>query len=126
MNRVLPVFKSPMSATLARTMSLVMGLLLGGCISPHSAPPKERALENPADLGLAGARAPVADAEWWTAYQDPQLDRLLRGALADNPTLAQSLARVRAAQAEAGPNDLIAISGSVFLAGELRSLLVPS
>jgi len=82
-------------------MPLMMSLILGGCISSHSLPPRERALENPTDLGLSGAPAPVAGAEWWTAYQDPQLDRLVRGALADNPTLAQSLARVRAAQAEA-------------------------
>jgi len=100
-NTVLSVSKSPMSAKLVRAMSLVMGLLLAGCISSHYAPPKERALENPADLGLSAAPAPVADADWWSAYQDPQLDRLLRGALADNPTLAQSLARVRGAQAEA-------------------------
>jgi outer membrane protein TolC len=99
--RVLSVSKSPVSAMLLRTMPLVMVLLVGGCISPHSAPPEERALENPANLGLSGAPAPVPDPEWWTAYQDPQLDRLLRGALADNPTLAQSRARVRAAQAEA-------------------------
>jgi len=79
----------------------LLGLLLGGCISSHYAPPKERALENPADLGLSAAAAPAAGPEWWTAYQDPQLDRLLRGAQANNPTLAKSLARVRAAQAEA-------------------------
>jgi NodT family efflux transporter outer membrane factor (OMF) lipoprotein len=100
-NRVLSVSKSPVSATLVRTMPLVIGMLLGGCISSHYSPPKERALDNPADLGLSGAPAPVAGAEWWAAYQDPQLERLVRGALADNPTLAQSLARVRAAQAEA-------------------------
>jgi NodT family efflux transporter outer membrane factor (OMF) lipoprotein len=100
-NTAMSVSKSPVSAKLVRAMPLMMGLLLGGCISSHYAPPKERELENPADLGLSGAPAPVADTEWWAAYQDPQLDRLLRGALADNPTLAQSLARVRAAQAEA-------------------------
>ncbi len=101
MNAVLSISKSPVSARLARTMPLVMGLLLGGCISAHYAPPKERALDNPTDLGLSAALAPVANPDWWTVYQDPQLDRLLRGALADNPTLAQSLARIRAAQAEA-------------------------
>jgi NodT family efflux transporter outer membrane factor (OMF) lipoprotein len=100
-NTVMSVSKSPVSAKLACAMPLVMGLLLGGCISSHYAPPKERALESPADLGLSAAPAPVADAEWWTVYQDTQLDHLLRGALADNPTLAQSLARVREAQAEA-------------------------
>ena len=84
-----------------RALPLVIGLLLGGCISSHYAPPKERALENPADLGLSAARAPIADPQWWTTYQDPQLDRLLREALNDSPTLAQSLARVRKAEAEA-------------------------
>jgi NodT family efflux transporter outer membrane factor (OMF) lipoprotein len=84
-----------------RALPLVIGLLLGGCISSHYAPPKERALENPADLGLSAARAPVAGPQWWTTYQDPQLDRLLREALNDSPTLAQSLARVRKAEAEA-------------------------
>lgn len=101
MNAVLSISKSPVGARLARTMPLVMGLLLGGCISAHYAPPKERALDNPTDLGLSAALAPVANPDWWTVYQDPQLDRLLRGALADNPTLAQSLARIRAAQAKA-------------------------
>lgn len=101
MNRVLSVLKCPVSAALVRTIPVVVGLVVGGCISSQSAPPKERALESPADLGLSGALAPVAGAEWWAAYQDPQLDSLMRRALADNPTLAQSLARVRAAQAEA-------------------------
>jgi NodT family efflux transporter outer membrane factor (OMF) lipoprotein len=99
-NTVLSVCKTPVSAKLARTMPLAIGLLLCACISSHYAPPKERAL-SPSDLGLSAALAPVARAEWWAAYQDPQLDQLLRGALADNPTLAQSLARVRKAQAEA-------------------------
>lgn len=100
-NTLLSVPKSALSAKHVRAMPLVVGLLLGGCISSHYAPPKERALENPEALGLSAARAPAVEAEWWAAYQDPQLDRLLRGALADNPTLAQALARVRGAQASA-------------------------
>lgn len=84
----------------ARAVPLMMGVLLGGCISSRDAP-VEHALDNATDLGLSATPAPVADPEWWTAYQDPQLDRLLRDALADNPTLAQSLARLRAAQANA-------------------------
>ena len=100
MKTVLWLSKGAVTAKAMYSMPLVMGLLLAGCISPRYAPPKEHALERP-DLGLSAALAPVADAEWWTVYQDPQLDRLLRRAIADNPTLAQSLARVRAAQAEA-------------------------
>jgi NodT family efflux transporter outer membrane factor (OMF) lipoprotein len=100
-NRLMSISKSPVSAKLARAVPLVVGLVLGGCVSSHYAPPKERALESPADLGLSAVPATVADSEWWTVYQDAQLDHLLRAALADNPTLAQSLARVREAQAEA-------------------------
>ena len=101
MNTVLSDSENRVSARIARAIPLVMGLLLGGCISSHYAAPKERALESPTDLGLSGTAAPMADADWWAAFEDPQLDRLLSGALADNPTLAQSLARIRAAQAEA-------------------------
>jgi NodT family efflux transporter outer membrane factor (OMF) lipoprotein len=88
------------STKFACAMPLLVGLLLGGCISSHSAPPQERALESAADLGLSGAAAPLVEPEWWQAYQDTQLDHLLQAALADNPTLAQSLARVRKAQAD--------------------------
>ena len=35
---------------------------------------------------------------WWSAFNDPQLDRLMQQALADNPSLAQAMARVREAQ----------------------------
>jgi NodT family efflux transporter outer membrane factor (OMF) lipoprotein len=100
-SRVQSVPKCRVSATLVRMVPLAVGLLLAACISSHYAPPKERALENPSELGVSASPAPAVGAEWWTAYQDPQLDRLLRGALAGNPTLAESLARVRKAQAEA-------------------------
>jgi len=116
---VLSVSKSPVSAGLKRTMPLVLGLLLGGCISSRDAP-VERALDNPADLGLSATPAPVADGEWWTAYQDPQLDRLLRGALADNPTLAQALARVRDAQAQASAVRADSLPSISYDATEIR------
>jgi len=46
--------------------------------------------------------APTADwptDQWWTVYQDPQLDTLVDEALAGAPTLAQAQARVRQADA---------------------------
>jgi NodT family efflux transporter outer membrane factor (OMF) lipoprotein len=122
-NTVLSVSKSPVSVKLVRTIPLVMGLLLGGCISSNYAPPKERALESPADLGLSAAPAPVADPEWWAVYQDPQLDHLVRGALADNPTLAQSLARVRQAQAEAAAVHADSWPSITYSASEARKRL---
>ena len=39
---------------------------------------------------------------WWTALNDPQLDRLLASALADSPTLRVAAARVRQASSIAG------------------------
>jgi NodT family efflux transporter outer membrane factor (OMF) lipoprotein len=50
-------------------------------------------------LGFEGGAPlePVAS-DWWKAFNDPQLDALMADALRDNPSLAQSLARVRLAQ----------------------------
>jgi len=53
--------------------------------------------------GLAGAAqsfAPGQDipGEWWTLFHSETLDRLIRQALADNPTLAAAKARLREAQ----------------------------
>jgi NodT family efflux transporter outer membrane factor (OMF) lipoprotein len=79
---------------------LATALALAGCMTP----PREMLREQPieaAALGLGSDNAPSADATWWNAYDDAQLDRLMQQALAGNPTLGQALARVRAAQAQA-------------------------
>jgi NodT family efflux transporter outer membrane factor (OMF) lipoprotein len=39
--------------------------------------------------------------DWWDSFHDPQLARLIRLGLQDNPTLAQAQARVKAALAQA-------------------------
>jgi NodT family efflux transporter outer membrane factor (OMF) lipoprotein len=78
-----------------RAFPILAGLLLAACITP----PKVSQVDKPVDpLGLGPARAPVQSA-WWTAYQDAQLDRLIEAAFADNPTLAEALARLRRARA---------------------------
>ncbi len=85
-------------ARLAATAAL--SLLLGACVSTPPDGPRESEI-SPAQLGLDGpAYAAPAD-EWWTALGDPQLDRLVAQALADNPSLAASLARVRGAWQQA-------------------------
>lgn len=79
--------------------------LLAGCVSTPGQSPHEQPVAA-AGLGLQGpAYAAPADG-WWTALGDPQLDRLVQEALARNPTLAGSIARVRSAQEQA------AIAGS--------------
>jgi NodT family efflux transporter outer membrane factor (OMF) lipoprotein len=77
---------------------LLFAVLVASCITPPNVSPVERPVGRRIQLGLGPAPAPV-EKTWWTAYQDPQLDRLIDAALADNPTLAQALARLHEAQA---------------------------
>jgi NodT family efflux transporter outer membrane factor (OMF) lipoprotein len=53
-----------------------------------------------AALPLSAAAWPRQD--WWMTFGDPQLDRLMHNALADQPSLRAAQARVRQAQAVAG------------------------
>ncbi|HEY0269495.1 MAG TPA: efflux transporter outer membrane subunit [Sphingomonas sp.] len=72
--------------------------LLAGCASvPKVAPQVAQVQEQ--SLGL-GSGTVAIDAAWWSAYGDPQLDRLVAMGLAGNPSLAGALARVRLAQAQ--------------------------
>lgn len=76
-------------------------LALAGCaadraIAPHETLPAQEDLA--AKLKLAAAPVPVA-ADWWTAYQDPELERWIRLGLADSPTLREAAARAARAQA---------------------------
>lgn len=53
--------------------------------------------------GAVSAEAPAPDqvaADWWRLFGDAELDRLVDGAVADNPGLAETRARVRAAEAQ--------------------------
>ncbi len=76
--------------------------LLAGCAVPASetvvAPVSGTA------LGLAGDPAPVIAADWWRGFGDPQLDRLVKDAVAGNPSLDAALARVAQAQAVLSTN----------------------
>ena len=80
--------------------ALFLGLLLSACITPPPVSPVAKPVDHGTDLGLQGAPTQAQDA-WWAAYRDPQLDRLVKDALSGSPTLEQSLARLRLAQATA-------------------------
>jgi NodT family efflux transporter outer membrane factor (OMF) lipoprotein len=83
-----------------KTALLVGSLLLAGCVLPPKEAAHPTALEN-SRVGLSGvAVEPVPDA-WWSSFDDPQLDRLIRTGLTDSPTLAQAQARVADALARA-------------------------
>jgi NodT family efflux transporter outer membrane factor (OMF) lipoprotein len=88
------------------------GLALAGCttVGPDfkpPAPPKGPAAEG---YAMAGDAAPAGvrldpDARlggpWWQAFGSPELDRTVRTALADSPTLAEARATLERYQAEA-------------------------
>ncbi len=74
-----------------------LSLALAACVTAPTETPKAQPVDG-ARLGLSTQAAVMADSAWWQAYGDPQLDRLMQQALADNPTLAEALARVRVAQ----------------------------
>ncbi|WP_174274063.1 efflux transporter outer membrane subunit [Sphingomonas bacterium] len=71
--------------------------LLAGCASVPRGDPQVAVLA-PGSLGLA-AQSPAIGADWWSAFGDPQLDRLIEAGLANNPSLETGLARVRIATA---------------------------
>ncbi|GJI99037.1 outer membrane protein [Duganella caerulea] len=78
-----------------------LGLALAGCahITPEQHAPVRRDIANaelPADIKLAREGWP--DAQWWTAYHDPQLDALIKQALASAPTLDVAAAHIGSAR----------------------------
>ena len=83
--------------TALATVALALATALAACTPPDTRPQLTR--RAPADLGLTGAPAPAIDPTWWTAFGDPQLDRIVADALTGSPTLDAALARVRLAQA---------------------------
>lgn len=73
-------------------------MTLSGCITPPKLPPPPRPI-TPESLGLAQQAAVTVPArDWWRAFNDPQLDLLMQRTLAQNPSLAQAMARVQEAQ----------------------------
>ncbi len=73
-------------------------LALSGCITPPNLGPQPQPIANDR-LGLSSqVSAPLPVPAWWSTFNDPQFDGLMQKALADNPSLAQAIARVREAQ----------------------------
>jgi len=79
--------------------ALLAGVVAGCAIGP--AHPVHAPLLQAQSTGLAATPMPAIDAQWWQAFGDPQLDRLVQAALADNPSLADAVARLRIARSAA-------------------------
>ena len=82
--------------------------LVFGCVTvgPDYSPPDVSTPEQwNSDLG-AGLRFELADpqklASWWTTFDDPYLDILIKKAIAGNLDLMEARARVREARARRG------------------------
>lgn len=116
--------------------------VLAGCsVGPHyraPAPPTVAAYTSEAQpvstvtsSGPAGAaqqfvQSSEIPAQWWTLFHSPQLDRMVREALDDSPTLAQSMARLKEAQEEAnartGATKYPTLTGNASAEGEQVNL----
>jgi multidrug efflux system outer membrane protein len=81
----------------------IAALLLAGCaaIPPDAHLPVKRDVAT-AQLaaGIHLAREGWPQAQWWTAYNDPQLDALIARALQDGPSLEVAAARIGSARSE--------------------------
>ena len=77
----------------------VPALLLTACVATPTTTPQVSQIA-PDTLGLSGPAAPQFPDQWWTAFHDPQVDRLAGLLVQDNPTLAAAIARIRAAQSQ--------------------------
>jgi multidrug efflux system outer membrane protein len=77
-----------------------MGLLMAGCtVGPNYHPP---ATSVPPTFAEASNASPVADAElasWWRSFGDPELDKLVDRAIAQNLDVETAAARIREARA---------------------------
>ena len=82
---------------LLRLPVIAVTLVILGCVTPPKLDPQLQTIAND-QLGLSSQGAVSAMPTWWSTFNDPQLDRLMQQALADNPNLAQAMARVREAQ----------------------------
>jgi len=97
--------------------ALLVCLALAGCVIP---PAKDAApvLSEPqrADFARTGlAQWPAA--QWWQAFGDAQLDRLIERALMDSPSMAVAQARLQQAAAAAGQ---VAANGGVNLSANAQ------
>ena len=89
--------------TLAAAMALTT-MVVGGC-APVGPNYKRPDLAPPQSYRYAAATQPaetMADLPWWQVFEDPQLQALLRDAIANNLDLRLAVARVQEARALAG------------------------
>jgi len=80
----------------SQAAALLLALPLASCVDAPPTVPSQTEIA-PGALGLGATAAPQPQPDWWKAFNDPQLDRLVEQLLASNPTLQGALARIHAA-----------------------------
>ena len=88
-----------MNLNKSQAAALFLATPLVGCVDAPPTTPSQTQIV-PQTLGLGSDKAPQQPHDWWKAFNDPQLDRLITQLLANNPSLQSALARIRAAQSE--------------------------
>ncbi|WP_395407635.1 efflux transporter outer membrane subunit [Pseudoduganella sp. UC29_106] len=92
------MMKQPVPLALALAVVLALSGCAGIPADRDRLPQRDVAkAELPSSIRLAREGWP--DAQWWKAYDDPQLDGLMQAALASAPTLDTAAAQIAAAQA---------------------------
>jgi len=89
-------------------LSTAVAALLAACtVGPNFRPPtgpSEATYATPGDdIDNGAVRAAIGEkvvSDWWTLFRSPELDRVMREAVAGNPTLAEARGRLEAAHQE--------------------------
>jgi len=92
--------------------------------------PIEHVALAPTPAGIAQTVDAWPENEWWLAYADAQLNRLMQRALANNPTLATAQARIAQAQAasdfnRAAERPQLAVGADISYGRQSENYLVP-
>jgi len=100
------IVQSPVPRGIAALAVITISIIIAGCastggIAPQASGIDPSSLDPGAAVLAANADAQWSAADWWRAYNDPQLNAWIETAQAGNPTLAVAQARVREAQSMA-------------------------
>lgn len=83
-----------------RYAPLAAALVLAGCmVGPDYKRPEQALPSAFGEAEPAGQKLPAVPAQWWTLYNDPVLDGLIREGLERNADVRQAVARVEEAEA---------------------------
>jgi NodT family efflux transporter outer membrane factor (OMF) lipoprotein len=104
-----------------KILAVLPALLLTACVAAPPTTPQLKELA-PETLGLGAAAAPQYPDAWWTAFRDPQVDRLAGLLVSGNPTLAGALAKIRAAESDAAAAGAAALPQLTLDGQEQRTL----